>query len=93
VPQAMSLGEVAAIVRGQLGAKLPDDAAVTESSTLKELGLSSLDLTEIYFAIEERVGTELDPTAAADVKTLGELVDVVNALVAQANGTPTPGRA
>ncbi len=92
MPQPIAEGDVAAIVRAQLGAKLPPEAPVTAGSTLKELGLSSLDLTEIYFAIEERVGTELDPTAAADVKTLGELVAVVNALVAKAGGT-APARA
>ncbi len=84
--QPTSVAEVAGIVRAQLGGKLPHDAKVDAESTLKDLGLSSLDITEIYFTIEEQVGTELDPTAAADVKTLGELVDVVNELVAKSDG-------
>jgi acyl carrier protein len=85
VQRRISVDETAGIIRRQLRGKLPNDAPVAAESTLEGLGLSSLDVTEIYFAIEERVGTELDPTAAADVKTIGELVEVVNDLVARAS--------
>jgi acyl carrier protein len=81
-------------VENQLRGKLPGDAQLTADSGLEELGLTSLDVTEVYFAIEELVGTELDPTAAADVRTIGDLVTVVNDLVAQGGGEPaTPSPA
>jgi len=76
--ESISVDEVAAIVRAQLGDKLPADTALGPDSTLEDLGLASLDVTEVFFAIEELVGQELDPVPAGDAETLGQLVDVVN---------------
>jgi acyl carrier protein len=89
---SISVDELAAVVRTQLGSKLPADAPLGPDATLESLGLASLDVTEVFFAIEELVGGELDPVPAADAETLGALVDVVNAqlgaLTAQL-GAPT----
>jgi acyl carrier protein len=75
---AISVEDVGELVRKQLRGKLPPDARLDASAEFETLGLSSLDVTEIFFGIEEKVGFELDPTAGADVKTIGDLVDVVN---------------
>jgi acyl carrier protein len=77
--RSISIEEVAAIVRSQLGNKLPADRDVGADATLESLGLSSLDVTEMFFAVEELVGRELDPVPAADAETLGQLLEVVNA--------------
>jgi acyl carrier protein len=76
---SISIDEAAAVVRAQLGKKLPSGSTLEPDVTLESLGLSSLDVTEVFFAIEELVGRELDPVAASDARTLGELVDLVNA--------------
>lgn len=83
-PQTVSVEDVASIVRKQLRGKIRKGAEVTADSGLEDLGLSSLDVTEVFFAVEERVGIELDPVAAADARTLGELVAVINGLVDRA---------
>jgi acyl carrier protein len=76
--------DVARLIRKQLGAKLDEGTNLGPETELDPLGLSSLDQTEVFFAIEEHVGKELDPTAAAEVETIGELVEVVNRLLEQA---------
>ena len=89
--EAISVHDVAEMVRKQLRGKLPKDAELDRSTSMEDVGMSSLDVTEVYFAIEEKVGLELDPVAASDAKTLGELVDVVNGMIATATGAGTNG--
>jgi acyl carrier protein len=82
--QYLSIEETSLIVRGQLGGKAARTAVIDGDSGLEQLGLTSLDVTEVFFALEERVDIELDPVPASDAKTLGDLVNVVNAQVRQA---------
>jgi acyl carrier protein len=84
---SISVDDVAGIVRTQLGGKLADGVVAHPDTDLDELGLSSLDLTETFVAIEELVGRELDPVPASDAKTLGALVAVVNAQLAHPTTT------
>lgn len=89
-PRSISVDEVAEIVRAQLGDKLAAGTDLDGDAVLEELGLSSLDVTEAFFAIEERVGRELDPVPANDAKTIGALVAVVNAQLAGAGSAASP---
>ncbi len=75
---SISVDEVAGIIRAQVGDKVPADAALGPDAALEDLGLSSLDVTEVFILIEELVERELDSVPAADARTLGELVAVVN---------------
>lgn len=81
----IGIDEVAGLVAASLGRKLPHRTLLDADANLEAVGLSSLDVTEIYFQIEERVGVELDPGAASGVETIGDLVDVVDELVARAH--------
>jgi acyl carrier protein len=74
---------IGSLVAAQLGRKLPAGTVITPETNFEALGLSSIDFTEIFFAIEERLGFELDPAEAADVKTTGELLAVIDRLVAK----------
>lgn len=82
-PVKITVDEVSGLVAAQLGKRCPAGARFDADTSMEAVGLSSLDVTEIYFEIEERVGIELDPAAASDVKTIGDLVAVVNGLVAK----------
>jgi len=75
---AISVDDVASIVRAQAGAKLPADVVLGPDAALGDLGLSSLDVTEVFVSIEELVERELDSVPAADAKSLADLVAVVN---------------
>lgn len=72
--------EIAAdIIRRHLGARATG-VEIGADSRLDDLGLSSLEVAEAFFDFEEVVGYDLDASAAADVKTVGDLVAVVNDL-------------
>lgn len=79
---AISLDDAVGIIRRQLKGKARQ-ADLTADTGLEDLGLSSLAVTEVFFKLEEKVGFELDPAAAADVRTIGEMVSVINRLAAE----------
>lgn len=90
---SISVDDVAGIVRAQLGGKLPTDVVLVPDAVLEELGLSSLDVTEVFVAIEELVERELDAVPASGAKTLADLVAVVNEqLAAEQPTTAEPAR-
>jgi acyl carrier protein len=74
----ITVDEVAGLIRGELRGKLPADTTIDESTRLEDLGMSSLQVSEVVFTLEEQHETEFDPARAADVKTLGELVALAN---------------
>lgn len=80
---AISMDDMVEIIRRQLKGRARRQAVLTAEISLEDLGLSSLAVTEVFFKLEEKVGFELDPGAAADVKTIGDLLTVINQLVAQ----------
>lgn len=74
----ITLEELSRRIREQRRGKLPDDMTIEASTLLEELGLSSLEVSEIVFTLEEEHGVEFDAAKAADVKTVGELVVIAN---------------
>lgn len=80
----ITLEEAGAVVRKQLRGRLPSGVALSTETELEALGLSSLAMTEVFFKLEEMVGIELDPSAASRIRTLGELVETVNAMAVAA---------
>lgn len=82
----ITVQEVEKRIREQLGGKLPADARIDETTVLEELGLSSLQTSDIVFGLEEDYGVEFDAAKAADAKTLGQLIEVAN----EAFDEPTP---
>lgn len=52
---------------------------ITDDSRLNGLGLSSLEVVEVFFALESASGREIDSSLAAEVETVGELLAVINA--------------
>lgn len=55
-----------------------DGLTISDGSRLEELGLSSLEVVEIFFALESLSGREIDSSVAAEVQTVGELLAVLN---------------
>ena len=78
----LTVDQTIAVIRKQMGRKLPASHPLEAQTVLEDLGISSLMMTEIFFTIEELVGHELDPAAAGGAKTIGDLVAVVNELAA-----------
>jgi acyl carrier protein len=55
----------------------PERADIRREATFEELDLDSLDLVEIAQIVEDSWGIELDPEDFANVKTIGEALDLV----------------
>ena len=53
------------------------EGEVTRDAAFEDLDLDSLDLVELAQIIEEEFGVELDGDAVKDVKTVGDVIDVV----------------
>jgi len=48
----------------------------TASTPLDELGFDSLEVAELFAALEERCGIELDPDSARSLITVGDLAQL-----------------
>jgi acyl carrier protein len=74
----ITIEEIRERVLGELRGKLPDGITIDESTVIKDLGLSSLQISEIVFGLEEDHEVEFDAALAADAETLGDLLVVAN---------------
>lgn len=66
------------IVRGQK--EIPDDK-LTRTTLLADAGIDSLDALNILFAIEEAFDIKIPDERARAIKTFGDMIDVVCAIV------------
>jgi acyl carrier protein len=80
----ITLDEVSGLIRREMRGKLPEGMTLGEDTRLDDLGLSSLQISEVVFTLEENHSVEFDAAKAADVKTLGELIAVGNATLQSA---------
>lgn len=82
----VTVQEVADLARHELRRKLPDGLALDGSTKIADIGLSSLQVSEIVFTLEERHDFEFDAARAADIETLGDVVALANEVL----GTEAP---
>ena len=73
----MVLETIAAIIAKELNKKAED--IKMETRLVEDLGADSLDAVEIMFALEEKFGLEIDDDAALQMKTVGDLVNYIEA--------------
>ena len=55
----------------------PDRDQVTRSATFEDLDIDSLDLVEIAQVVEEELGVVIRGEEAAELKTVGDAIDLV----------------
>jgi acyl carrier protein len=70
--------DVAQLVRAQLRGRARTDVALAADTELEQVGLSSLQLAEVVFTLEEKYEIRFDAARAANVRTIGDLVSVAN---------------
>jgi acyl carrier protein len=66
-----------------------DRRKLTPDAKLSDLNVSSLDMVEVMFALEEKFGIELPfnaNTSASDFETVGDVIASVEAQLAQKRG-------
>ena len=73
-----------------------DPAIIAPDTSVADLGISSLDLIELIFKIEERFGVEIPsdggPLENTNVKVF-ELLDAIEKIIDAGNGKQAPTRA
>ena len=84
----VTVEEVAALIRQEARRKLPADTVLEAGTVLSELGLSSLQIADVVFSLEETHDLSFDESRAADVKTLGDVVALANEALAEEQEEP-----
>ncbi|BCL16912.1 MULTISPECIES: acyl carrier protein [Micromonospora] len=74
----ITVEQVCEMVQKKLRGKNADEMSLGAQTAFDDLGLSSLQVADIVYGIEDQLGIEFDPSRAADVKTIGDLVDLAN---------------
>ncbi|WP_197043703.1 acyl carrier protein [Saccharothrix sp. NRRL B-16314] len=79
----ITVEEVEALIKREMRGKRTKDVVIDDTAVLRDLGLSSLQVAEIIFSLEETHGVEFDPEQAANARTLGDLIALGNAALSE----------
>ena len=60
---------------------LIDRSKLVRDATLEDVGLDSVDVVSVVFAIEEKYGAEIAEDAFKDTVNLGDFVDKLKAVI------------
>ena len=60
----------------QLG--IEKESITLESEIIKDLGADSLDVVEMLLDLEKEYGVEISDEAAAELKTVGDIVNLID---------------
>jgi acyl carrier protein len=58
---------------------------LTREATLADVGLDSVGVVSVIFAVEEKYSVEISEDAFADTANLGQFLDKLKAIIAKAN--------
>jgi len=65
--------------------KLLEQIKIEDATPIREgLGLDSLQLTEMLFEIEERLGAKINDEEARGLQTIGDLIDLIQTKTSEA---------
>lgn len=74
----ITVDTVCALIQKKLGNKAAG-LTLHADTAFDSVGLSSLQIADIVYTVEDEADIELDPSQAANVKTVGDLVKLVEA--------------
>ena len=70
--------EIAKILAEQLG--IPQSKVTLESDIVKDLGADSLDVVELLMTLEDNTGKTIPEDKVTDLKTVGDVVKLLESL-------------
>jgi acyl carrier protein len=70
--------EIVEMLADQLG--IAKSKITLESDIVKDLGADSLDVVELLMTLEDKTGKTIPDDKVSDIKTVGDLVKVLNTL-------------
>ncbi|MFG2558599.1 acyl carrier protein [Streptomyces sp. NPDC048496] len=74
----ITVATVCSLIEKKLGSKAAG-LTLDDNTVFDAVGLSSLQIADIVYTIEDDAEIELDPSQAANIKTVGDLVALVEA--------------
>lgn len=77
-PTPVVLEDVTALIRRALANRRDLSPAFDEDTRIEDLDLSSLQLADVVFRLEEQKGLRFDGGDLSELRTLGELVELAN---------------
>jgi len=73
VKLSVTVDDVVGLIRAKLNGRRCM-VVLGPDSVLRDVGLSSLQIADVIYTVEDRLAVEFDPVHAADVATIGDLV-------------------
>lgn len=75
--------DIAATIRAVIAAKmdLKLENVKDDADLVKDIGFDSLDTVELVMEVETALGIEIDESAAASVKTVGDMIKLATKIV------------
>jgi acyl carrier protein len=77
MPTEVSTDRVEQVIFDGLAEVGAEREAISREATFEDLDVDSLDLVEIAQIVEDKFGVELEGEAVADLKTVGDVIDLV----------------
>lgn len=72
----MTFEKIAELIAQQLN--ISKDSVTMESEIVKDLGADSLDIVEMLMGLEEEFGVEVSEEEAVSLRTVGDIVAVID---------------
>jgi acyl carrier protein len=77
MPTEVTTNKVEQVIFDGLAEVGADRDAISREATFEDLDVDSLDLVEIAQIVEEQFGVELEGDDVKDLRTVGEVIDLV----------------
>ncbi len=73
----MTLDELKEVIAEVLG--VDEDSVTAEANLIDDLGADSLSIMELHMEIEEKTGVKIPDEAVADIHTVQDVMDAIEA--------------
>lgn len=74
----VSLSRLTSLIATTHDLQVPDGSLTEETNLMADIGMDSLDVTELILTCQTTFRVNLDMATAANIRTVGDLLDAIN---------------
>ena len=74
----VSLSRLTSLIATTYDLQVPDVSLTEETNLMADIGMDSLDVTELILTCQTTFRVNLDMATAANIRTVGDLLDAIN---------------